>query len=135
MALTLQKQTVNIALDQGCTFEKVITAQNSASQNVTISTGTCASKMRQSYYSSNNVTVLTTAVAGSNCTISLTATQTAALSPGNYVYDIEYTQSGGTIVERVAEGIIPVYGEATTWHNRLLEQLLRIIVKENCDGQ
>ena len=49
MALTLQKQTVNIVLDQGCTFEKVITAQNSASQNVTISTGTCAAKMRQSY--------------------------------------------------------------------------------------
>ena len=113
MALTLQKQTVNIVLDQGCTFEKVITAQNSASQNVTISTGTCAAKMSQSYYSSNNVTTLTTAVAGSNCTISLTATQTAALSPGNYVYDIEYTQSGGTIVERVAEGIITIYGEAT----------------------
>ena len=113
MALTLQKQTVNISLDQGCTFEKVITAQNSASQNVTISTGTCASKMRQSYYSSNNITTLTTAVAGSNCTISLSATQTASLSPGNYVYDVEYTQSGGTIVERVAEGIITVYGEAT----------------------
>ena len=113
MALTLQKQTVNIALDQGCTFEKVITAQNSASQNVTISTGTCAAKMRQSYYSSNNITALTTAVTGSNCTISLTATQTAAISPGNYVYDVEYTQSGGTIVERVAEGIITVYGEAT----------------------
>ena len=113
MALTLQKQTVNISLDQGCTFEKVITAQNSASQNVTISTGTCAAKMRQSYYSSNNITTLTTAVAGSNCTISLSATQTASLSPGNYVYDVEYTQSGGTIVERVAEGIITVYGEAT----------------------
>ena len=113
MALTLQKQTVNIVLDQGCTFEKVITAQNSASQNVTISTGTCSSKMRQSYYSSNNITALTTAVTGSNCTISLTATQTAAISPGNYVYDVEYTQSGGTIVERVAEGIITVYGEAT----------------------
>ena len=113
MALTLQKQTVNISLDQGCTFEKVITAQNSASQNVTISTGTCAAKMRQSYYSSNNITTLTTAVAGSNCTIALSATQTASLSPGNYVYDVEYTQSGGTIVERVAEGIITVYGEAT----------------------
>ena len=113
MALTLQKQTVNIALDQGCTFEKVITAQNSASQNVTISTGTCAAKMRQCYKSSNNITTLTTAVAGSNCTISLTATQTAALSPGNYVYDIEYTQSDTTTVERVAEGIITVYGEAT----------------------
>ena len=113
MALTLQKQTVNIALDQGCTFEKVITAQNSASQNVTISTGTCAAKMRQSYYSSNNITTLTTAVAGSNCTISLTATQTAAISPGNYVYDIEYTQSDTTTVERVAEGIITISSEAT----------------------
>ena len=113
MALTLQKQTVNLVIDQGCTFEKVITAQNSTSGNVTISTGTCAAKMRQSYYSSNNITSLTTAVAGSNCTISLTATQTAAVSPGNYVYDIEYTQSDTTTVERVAEGIITVYGEAT----------------------
>jgi len=43
----------------------------------------------------------------------LTATQTAALSPGNYVYDVEYTQSGGTIVERLAEGIITISAEAT----------------------
>ena len=113
MALTLQKQTVNLVIDQGCTFEKVITAQNSASQNVTISTGTCAAKMRQSFYSSNNITTLTTAVAGSNCTISLTAAQTAAVDPGNYVYDVEYTQSGGTIVERLAEGIITISAEAT----------------------
>ena len=56
---------------------------------------------------------LTTAVAGSNVTISLTATQTAAVSPGNYVYDVEYTQSGGTIVERLAEGIITISAEAT----------------------
>ena len=113
MALTLQKQTVNLVIDQGCTFEKVITAQNSTSGNVTISAGTCAAKMRQSYYSSNNITALTTAVAGSNCTISLTASQTAAVDPGNYVYDVEYTQSGGTIVERLAEGIITIYAEAT----------------------
>ena len=113
MALTLQKQTVNIALDQGCTFEKVITAQNTTSGNVTISTGTCAAKMRQSYYSSNNITALTTAVAGSNVTISLTATQTAAVSPGNYVYDVEYTQSDTTTIERVAEGIITISAEAT----------------------
>tara|TARA_B100001179_G_C18230540_1_gene249789 strand:- start:128 stop:472 length:345 start_codon:yes stop_codon:yes gene_type:complete len=114
MALTLQKQTVNLVLDQGCTFEKVITAQNSTSGNVTISSGTCAAKMRQSYYSSNNITTLTTAVAGSNCTISLTATQTAAVSPGNYVYDVEYTQSDTTTIERVAEGIITISAEATT---------------------
>ena len=113
MALTLQKQTVNLVIDQGCTFEKVITAQNSTSGNVTISAGTTAAKMRQSYYSSNNITTLTTAIAGSNVTISLTATQTAAVSSGNYVYDVEYTQSGGTIVESLAEGIITISSEAT----------------------
>ena len=113
MSLTLQKQTVNLVIDQGCTFEKVIYAQNSTSGNVTISSGTAASKMRQSYYSSNNITALTTTVAGSNVTVSLTATQTAAVSPGNYVYDVEYTQSGGTIVERLAEGIITLGAEVT----------------------
>ena len=113
MALTLQKQTVNLVIDQGCTFEKVITAQNTTSGNVTISTGTCAAKMRQSYYSSNNITALTTTVAGSNVTVSLTATQTAAVSPGNYVYDVEYTQSDTTTIERVAEGIITISEEAT----------------------
>ncbi len=113
MALTLQKRTVNLVLDQGCTFEKVMTAQNSTGGNVTISSGTTAAKMRQSYHSSNNITTLTTATSGSNVTIALTATQTASVSPGNYVYDIEYTQSGGTVVERVAEGIITVSAEAT----------------------
>ena len=113
MPLTLSKQTINLVIDQGCTFEKVIYAQNSSGANVTISSGTCAGKMRQSFSSSNNVVALTTAVAGSNCTISLTATQTAALAAGKYVYDVEYTQSGGTIVERLAEGIITISAEAT----------------------
>ena len=113
MALTLQKQTVNLVIDQGCTFEKVITAQNTTSGNVTISSGTCAAKMRQSYYSSNNITTLTTAVAGSNVTISLTATQTAAVSSGKYVYDVEYTQSDGTTIERLCEGIVTVSPQST----------------------
>ena len=56
---------------------------------------------------------LTTALAGSNVTLSLTATQTAAVTPGNYVYDVEYTQSDTTTVERLAEGIITISAEAT----------------------
>mgnify|MGYP003118858241 CR=1 FL=1 len=34
MALTLNKQTVNLVIDQGCTFEKTITAKNTAGGNV-----------------------------------------------------------------------------------------------------
>ena len=44
MALTLNKQTVNLVIDQGATFEKVITAKNTAGGNVAISSGTCAGK-------------------------------------------------------------------------------------------
>jgi hypothetical protein len=43
----------------------------------------------------------------------LTATQTAAVTPGNYLFDVEYTQNGGVIVERLAEGIITLSAEAT----------------------
>ena len=112
MALTLQKQTKNFVLDQGCTFSKVITAKDSAVAYVAISSGSAAGKMRQSYHSSNNVFTFTTAVDGSNVTISLTSTQTTSIPDGNYVYDVEYTQSGGDI-DRVVEGLITVSPEAT----------------------
>ena len=114
MALTLQKQTINLVIDQGCTFEKLIYAQNSSGANVTISSGTCTAKMRQSYHSANNVVTLGINQAGSNVTISLNATQTAALlSDRKYVYDVEYLQSDDQTVERVAEGIITINPEAT----------------------
>ena len=113
MALTLIKQTVNFVLDQGATFEKTITAQNSASGNVTISSGTCASKMRQSTYSGNNIHTFSTSVTGSNVTISMTATNTANVAVDQYVYDVEYTQSDETTVERVCQGIITVSPEST----------------------
>ena len=100
-------------MDQGATFEKVIYAQNSAGGNVTISTGTCAAKMRQSTYSGNNIHTFSTSESGSNVTISMTATNTANVSAGQYVYDIEYTQSDGTTVERLAEGVVTVSPQST----------------------
>ena len=113
MALTLSKRTINFLMDQGATFEKVIYAQTSAGGNVTISTGTCAAKMRQSTYSGNNIHTFSTSVAGSNVTISMTATNTANVASDQYVYDVEYTQSDGTTVERVCQGIITVSPEST----------------------
>jgi len=109
VALALQKQTVNLGIDQGSTFEKVITAQNTVGGNVTISSGTTAAKLRQSIYSSNNIHDFSTSVSGSNVTISMTATNTANVSADlGYVYDVEYTQSDATTVERLAEGIVTI---------------------------
>ena len=109
MALALQKQTVNLGIDQGSTFEKVITAQNTIGGNVIISSGTTAAKLRQSIYSSNNIHSFSTSVSGSNVTLSMTATNTANVSADRqYVYDVEYTQSDTSTVERLAEGIVTI---------------------------
>jgi len=109
VALALQKQTVNLGIDQGSTFEKVITAQNTIGGNVTISSGTTAAKLRQSIYSSNNIHSFSTSVSGSNVTLSMTATNTANVSADRqYVYDVEYTQSDTSTVERLAEGIVTI---------------------------
>jgi len=109
VALALQKQTVNLGIDQGCTFEKVITAQNTIGGNVTISSGTTAAKLRHSIYSSNNIHSFSTSVSGSNVTLSMTATNTANVSADRqYVYDVEYTQSDTSTVERLAEGIVTI---------------------------
>ena len=109
MALTLNKQTENFVLDQGATFIKTFTAKNTAGGDVIISSGTTAAKLRQSIYSSNNIHDFSTSVSGSNVTISMTATNTANVSADRrYVYDVEYTQSDTTTVERLAEGIVTI---------------------------
>ena len=115
MALALNKQTVNFVLDQGATFEKTITAKNTAGGNVTISSGTIAAKLRQSIYSGNNIHSFSTSVSGSNVTLSMSATNTADVSADRrYVYDVEYTQSDDTAIERLAEGIVTISPQSTT---------------------
>ncbi len=109
MALTLHKQTENFVLDQGATFIKTFTAKNTAGGNVVISSGTTAAKLRQSIDSSNNIHTFSTSVSGSNVTISMTATNTASISEDRrYVYDIEFTQSDTTTVEKIVEGNVTI---------------------------
>ena len=109
MALTLHKQTENFVLDQGATFIKTFTAKNTAGGNVVISSGTTEAKLRQSIDSSNNIHAFSTSISGSNVTISMTATNTASISEDRrYVYDIEFTQSDTTTVEKIVEGNVTI---------------------------
>ena len=115
MALTIKTLGRNFEIKQGCTFEKVFTAKDANNSNVTISSGTCAAKMRKSYDTSNSSLILafTTATAGSNVTISATSTQTSSMAAGRYFYDIEWTNDSGEI-ERIVEGIITLSAQATS---------------------
>ena len=141
MALTIKKKVQNYIIDQGTTFEKTIGAESSASVAVTISSGTVAGAMVKNFSYApilklenssgglsldstdgsggdvgDNITIepqsFTTSLTGANCTFSLTATQTAELVEGKYYYSLTYTQSGGVIKERLAEGLITVEASA-----------------------
>ena len=108
MALTIKKKVQNYTIDQGATFEKTIGAESSSSVAVTISSGTVAGAMIKNFSYANTTQAFTTSLTGANCTFSLTATQTAALTEGKYYYSLTYTQSGGVIKERLVEGLITV---------------------------
>ena len=112
MAVSLKKKSQNYIIDQGTTFEKTIGAENASSSSVTISSGTVAGGMIKNYAYANTIQAFTTSVSGTNCTFSLTATQTAALTEGKYFYSLTFTQSGGTIKERLVEGLITVEASA-----------------------
>jgi hypothetical protein len=116
MALTIKTQGENLTMHQGSNFEKVFTAKDTNNSNVTISTGTCASKMKKNHTTSNTSWIMsfTAAVSGSNVTITANATQTANMSSGLYVYDVEYTQTDALTKERIVEGMITILPESTT---------------------
>ena len=138
MALTIKKKVQNFTVDQGATFEKTITAESSASVAVDISAGTVVGAMVKNFSYApilkledsiggglllnstdgsggdlgDNIIIepqsFTTSLTGANCTFSLTATQTEELVEGKFYYNLLYTQSGGVIKERLAEGLITV---------------------------
>jgi hypothetical protein len=140
MALTIKKKSLNFILDQGATFSKTIEAENSSSVAVDISAGTVSGSIIKNFSYSptlrledggellldstdgsggdigDNITIepqsFTTSLTGANCTISLTATQTAELVEGKFYYTLLYTQSDSVTKERLAEGLITVEASA-----------------------
>ena len=105
----------NLTIDQGTTYSVTITVNDDtgSARNLTGYTG--RSQMRRSYYTSANTafTVSVTNPANGEISITLTAAQTANVKAGRYVYDLELVNSNTTTVERVVEGIVTVYPEAT----------------------
>lgn len=99
---------VALQLDQHASFSRVIriTSANGASQNLVNYTANM--QLRKSYYttSANTMTTTITDAANGQITLSMTAAETANLTPGRYVYDVMVT--GGGISQRMLEGIVVV---------------------------
>jgi len=66
--------------------------------------------MRKSYYATSNTTIsaVVTGNANGEITLSMTAANTAALTPGRSVFDLLITAPTSGIKTRVVEGIIVI---------------------------
>lgn len=105
---------VELTLDQGATFNSIITVrdENGVAQNLV---GYVArSQMRKSYYSSTKTdfTVTLSQPANGQITMAMTAANTANISPGRYVYDVEIEDPSGDVT-RIFEGIVTVLPNVT----------------------
>ena len=103
----------NIVIDQGTTFSTTIILADENGDNIDLTGYTGRSQMRKHYTSSNSqsFTVALSNTAGV-VSLSLSATQTANLIPGRYVYDVEVI-SAANVVSRIVEGIVTVTPEVT----------------------
>lgn len=105
---------VELTLEQGATFNTVITVSDGTGVSQNLSGYTARSQMRKSYYSSTkqDFLVSVTSPGSGEITMSMSAANTSNLTPGRYVYDVEIDDGAGEIT-RIFEGIITVLPNVT----------------------
>ena len=96
-------------LEQYANFSTTVNVEDSSGTAINLFGYSAASQIRKSYYSTTatNFTVTVTGVANGEVTISMTAANTANMSPGRYLYDLVIT-SPASVKTRVIEGIVVV---------------------------
>jgi flavoprotein len=104
-----------IFIEQGANLSSTVLVTDPFGYTVNLSTYSAASQIRKSYYSSsaNNLTAIITNNAAGEITLSMTAANTANLSPGRYLYDLIVTDRTSNTVTRVVEGIAVVLPSVT----------------------
>lgn len=102
----------NLVVDQGSTFTTTIDLTDENDDPIDLSTYTGAGQIRK-HYTSSNSTPFTVSLGGAagTVTLDLTATQTANLTAGRYVFDVELTT--GSTISRILEGIVTVTPQVT----------------------
>jgi len=98
-----------ITIEQGATFTTTVNVEDAYYNPVNLNSYSASSQMRKSYYSSSatNITATMTGTSNGEITLSITAANTANLTPGRYVYDLIIDDNVATKT-RVVEGIIVI---------------------------
>jgi hypothetical protein len=103
----------NLVIDQGTTYTTDLNLTDENGDPLVLSGYTANSQIRKHYTSSNSVafSVSINAAAGV-ITLSLSANQTANMTSGRYVYDVELADASNSI-SRIVEGIVTVTPQVT----------------------
>jgi hypothetical protein len=102
---------VNLIIDQGTTFSSQFSVYTETDEPVDFSSYTGAAQMRKSYTSSISYPFDVAVSNAGLVTLSMSATNTALIPAGRYLYDVEVTSDN--IVSRIAEGIVTVTPQVT----------------------
>lgn len=103
----------NLIIDQGTTYSTSIDVTDADDVPVNLTGYTGTAQIRK-HYSSSNSTAFAVSISSLDgiVTLSLTASQTAALNAGRYVYDCELVNSSN-VISRICEGIVTVTPQVT----------------------
>ena len=96
----------NLTVDQGSTFTATIDVVDSEGSALDLTGYTYFGQIRKNYKSSTAVD-FTIAAAPGGIELVLSSTQTDAMKPGRYLYDVEIVSPGGEIT-RVVEGQLEI---------------------------
>jgi hypothetical protein len=110
----------NIVADQGATLSRTITWKDSAKKAINITGYTARMHVRATVESASTILELTTAnsritLGGSSGTVTMTvsASDMAAIPEGKYVYDLEIVAPSTGVVNRLIQGNFVVRPEVT----------------------
>ncbi len=106
---------VEITIEQGANLTSTVNVNDTQGDAINLSTYSASAQLRKSYYSStaNTLSAIITGVANGQITLSMTAANTANLTPGRYVYDLRIVNSVDNSVTRVIEGTATVLPSVT----------------------
>ena len=104
----------NLVVDQGVDYYTTVTLTDDNGDVVNLGSYDITSQMRKTYTSSNAVSFTTAKEANNGViTLSLTASQTANIVAGRYVYDVFMVDSLSNVHSRIVEGIVTVTPRVT----------------------
>jgi hypothetical protein len=105
-------QKVNIVIDQGTTFNTSYEFTDDIGDPIDFSAYTGAAQMRKSYASSTSHAFTVGLSNNGLVSLSMSSANTAVITAGRYVYDLEVTDQS-SVTSRLVEGIATVTPQVT----------------------